>query len=218
MEAQFWQNRWRNGQIGFHQSSVDRNLTRHWPGLNLPQGCRVFVPLCGKSLDLLWLRDQGFAVTGVELSARALEDFCRENGVPARRRVLPDFDVYEAGNLDLYRGDFFRLTPSLLGEVAAVYDRAALISWTPELRSAYADHLAAIVRPGTRMLLITLEYLQAQLTGPPFSVARDEVERLYSRSFEIRELSRQDILADEERLRSLGVTSLFEVCYQLDRQ
>jgi thiopurine S-methyltransferase len=218
MEAQFWQNRWRNGQIGFHQSSVDRNLRRHWPELHLRKGCRVFVPLCGKSLDLLWLRDQGHGVTGVELSARALEDFCRENGVPARRRILPDFDAYEAEDLELYRGDFFKLTPSLLGEIAAVYDRAALISWTPELRPAYVDHVAAIVRPKTQMLLITLEYPQAQMSGPPFSVTRDEVERLYSESFGIRELSRQDTLANEERLRSLGVTSLFEVCYHLVRQ
>lgn len=217
MEAQFWQNRWRNGQIGFHQSSVDGNLRRHWLELPLRKGGRVFVPLCGKSLDLLWLRDQGHVVMGVELSARGLEDFCRENGVPARRRIQTDFDVYEAENLELYRGDFFKLTPSLVGGAAAVYDRAALISWAPELRAAYVDHLTAIVRPGTQMLLITLEYPQAQMSGPPFSVDRDEVESLYSKSFEIRELSRQDILAQEDRLRSLGVTSLFEVCYDLVR-
>jgi thiopurine S-methyltransferase len=218
MEPQFWQNRWRNGQIGFHQASVDRSLIRHWPALDLRNGQRVFVPLCGKTLDLLWLRDRGHRVTGVELSARALEDFCRENGVPARRRIRGDFDIYEAENLELYRGDFFQLTHALLGEVDAVYDRAALISWTPELRSAYVDQVAAIVRPGTQMLLITLEYPQTQMPGPPFSVPRAEVERLYSPSFQIREVARQDILASEKRLQSLGVTTLFEVCYRLVRQ
>src|SRR5271156_6319364 len=167
MEPQFWQNRWRNGQIGFHQSSVDGSLERHWPALNLGASSRgssprFFVPLCGKSLDLLWLRDQGHFVTGVELSATALEAFCMENGIPARRRTLADFDVYEASNLELFRGDFFKLTPAILGETAAVYDRAALISWAPELRSAYADHITVLLRPGTEMLLITLEYLQEQ--------------------------------------------------------
>ena len=218
MEPQFWQNRWRNGQIGFHQSSVDRSLARHWPLLNLETGGRVFVPLCGKSLDLLWLRDQGHFVTGVELSATALEAFCMENGVPARRRLQGNFDVYEAEHMELFRGDFFKLTPSLLGKVAAVYDRAALISWAPELRSAYAGHIAALAHSGTPMLLITLEYPQAQMSGPPFSVPRDEVERLYSHSFEIREIARQDILADEARFRSLGVTALSEVCYHLVRR
>jgi thiopurine S-methyltransferase len=218
MEPQFWQNRWRNGQIGFHQAYVDRSLQRHWPALNLGAGSRVFVPLCGKSLDLLWLRDQGHFVTGVELSATALEAFCMENGIPARRRVSATFDIYETENMELYCGDFFKLTPSLLGKPAAVYDRAALISWAPELRTAYAGHIAALATPGTHMLLITLEYPQAQMSGPPFSVTRDEVEKLYSRVFEIQELSRQDILADEARFRSLGVTSLSEVCYDLVRR
>jgi thiopurine S-methyltransferase len=218
MEPQFWQNRWRNGQIGFHQSSVDRSLRRHWPALNLAKGSRVFVPLCGKSLDLNWLRDQAHVVAGVELSATALEAFCMENGVPARRRVHDDFDIYEAGNMELYRGDFFKLTPSLLGRVAAVYDRAALISWSPELRAAYAAHIAALAHPGTPMLLITLEYLQAQMSGPPFSVPRDQVENLYSQTFEIHEIARQDVLADEARFRSLGVTALSEVCYHLVRR
>lgn len=220
MEPQFWLNRWRNGQIGFHQPHVDRSLERHWPALNLRRpagGQRVFVPLCGKSLDMLWLRDQGHFVTGVELAATALEAFCLENGIPARRRVRGDFEVYEAENLELFRGDFFELTPELLGESAAIYDRAALISWTAELRPAYVEHIAALARSGTPMLLITLEYAQAQMPGPPFSVARDEVERLYSRRFSIRELARQDILASEPRLRSRGVEALTEVCYQLVR-
>jgi thiopurine S-methyltransferase len=218
MEPQFWQNRWRNGQIGFHQPSVDRSLQHHWPLLKLGKGCRVFVPLCGKSLDLLWLRDQGHFVTGVELSATALEAFCMENGVPARRRVRGDFDVYETEHLELFRGDFFKLTPSLLGDAAAVYDRAALISWAPELRPAYAGHIAALTGSGTQVLLITLEYPQAQMSGPPFSVSRDDVDQLYSRSFEIREIARQDILANEARLQSLGVTALSEVCYHLVRR
>ena len=223
MEPQFWQNRWRNGQIGFHQPSVDRSLKSHWPQLDLGRSkrgeeSRVFVPLCGKSLDLLWLRDEGHFVTGVELSAKALEAFCMENGIPARRRIEGDFDIYEADNMRLFCGDFFKLTAESLGDIAGVYDRAALISWTPDLRSAYAAHITALLRPGTKMLLITLEYSQEQMPGPPFSVPRAEVERLYSRNFEIRELARQDILAGEARFRSLGVTALSEACYQLVRQ
>ena len=217
MQPEFWHERWRLGQIGFHQSAVDQNLARHWPTLGLTSGSRVFVPLCGKSLDMLWLRDQGFSVVGVELSATALEAFCMENGVPARRRVRDEFDVYEAANLELMRGDFFQVTAALLGRVAAVYDRAALISWAPELRAPYVEHLAGLLRSGTPMLLITLEYPQSQMSGPPFSVERDEVERLYSPHFELREIARQDILAADARLRSRGITELSEVSYQLVR-
>ena len=217
MQPEFWHERWRTGQIGFHQSAVDRHLNRYWPELGLAAHSRVFVPLCGKSLDLQWLRGRGHSVVGVELSAAALESFCMEQGVPARRRTLDGFDVYEAAQLQLHRGDFFALTPEVLGSFSAIYDRAALISWTPELRAAYVAHVAALSRPGTQTLLIATEYPQAQMPGPPFSLDAKEIHRLYSGSHSIQELSREDILANEPRLRSRGVTQLHEVCYRLTR-
>jgi thiopurine S-methyltransferase len=217
MRPEFWSDRWRTGQISFHQAQPDRNLTRHWQDLGLAQGSRVFVPLCGKSVDLLWLRDRGHSVIGVELSAIALEAFCMENGVPARRRTTQDFDVYYAPNLELLRGDYFALSPAQVGNFAGVFDRAALISWTPELRAPYVEHLAKLTPPGTETLLVTLEYPQTQTAGPPFSVPSAEVTRLYAGGYTIRELSRQDALANEPRMRSRGITELFEVCYRLTR-
>jgi thiopurine S-methyltransferase len=154
---------------------------------------------------------------GVELSTVALESFCMEHGVPAKRRTLDDFDVYEDTQLHLFRGDFFALTPELLGPIGAVYDRAALISWVPELRAAYVKHMTALTNPGTQTLLVAMEYPQQEMKGPPFSVGADEVDRLYSRNHEIRALSTQDILANEHRLRSRGVTQLHEACYRLTR-
>jgi len=217
LQPEFWRERWRTGQIGFHQSAVDSRLTQHWDDLELAGGSRVFVPLCGKSLDLEWLREGGYLVAGVELSAVALESFCMERGIPAMRRTQGGFDVYEAPNLRLFCGDFFALTADLLGDVAALYDRAALISWAPELRAGYVEHVAALTRPGTQTLLLTLEYSQAQMSGPPFCVDADEVVRLYARHHAIQQLSKHDVLANEPRLRSRGLTQLQEVCYRLMR-
>ncbi len=217
MQPEFWHERWRLGQIGFHQSGVDKLLKQHWPELGVARDSRVFVPLCGKSLDLLWLRDRGHCVTGVELSTVALESFCVEQGLPARRRILVDFDVYEAAKLELFRGDFFALTPERLGSFAALYDRAALVSWDSELRESYVAHATALTSPGTQTLLVTLEYPQAQMRGPPFSVNSDDVDHLYSRNHSIRELSRDDILGSETKFRARGVTQLHEVCYRLTR-
>jgi thiopurine S-methyltransferase len=196
---------------------VDRHLAEHWPTLRVAAGSRVFVPLCGKSLDLLWLQTHGHRVVGVELSALALESFCMENGIPARRRQVDEFEVYEAAGLELYRGDFFALTPALLGSVPAVYDRAALIAWPPELRPAYVEHIAALTAPGTQTLLITLEYQQSQMSGPPFAVTADEVGRLYAPNHAIQQLSRDDILPGEPRWRSRGLTELHEICFRLTR-
>ncbi len=217
MRARFWHDRWRTGQIGFHRTSVDETLIRHWDALGAAPGTRVFVPMCGKSLDLAWLHRHGHQVVGVEISDIAVQAYLAENGVPARRRREGVFDVYEAPRTTIFRGDLFALTPELLGDVAAVYDRAALIAWHPDQRAAYVEKLTALTRPGTRTLLITLEYRQSEFEGPPFSVDPLAVRSLYGAGHRIEELARRDILDEEPRLRARGLTALAEVVYRLTR-
>jgi thiopurine S-methyltransferase len=156
-------------------------------------------------------------VKGVELSPVALESFFMEHGIPARRRVRSCFDVYEADEFTLYGGDYFKLTPSLLGSVSAVYDRAALISWTPAAREAYVKHFTLLTSPGTQTLLITVEFPPEQMSGPPFPLTRDTIVNLYSSHYSIEELARHEILELEPRLKARGLTELREVCYRLTR-
>jgi thiopurine S-methyltransferase len=217
VQPDFWLDRWRSAQIGFHQAAVDRHLKAYWPLLKLPAHSRVFVPLCGKSLDLMWLRTLGHEVIGVELSPVALESFLMEHGIPARRQVLGCFDVYEADGFRLFCGDYFKLTPALLGSVSAVYDRAALISWTPAARESYVRHLTSLTSPGTRTLLITVEFPPEQMQGPPFPLTRDAIENLYAGHYSIEELGRHEILELEPRLKARGLTELREVCYRMTR-
>ena len=152
----------------------------------------------------------------MELSEVAIDSFCMENGIPARRADVAGFDEYQAANLRLLCGDFFRLTPPALGSCAAVYDRAALVSWASESRARYVAHLTELTPRGCQTLLITCEYPQAEMTGPPFSVDAECVDRLYSAHHKIQELDRSDILASDA-LRSRGITRLHEVCYHLTR-
>jgi thiopurine S-methyltransferase len=217
VQAEFWLNRWRASQIGFHQAAPDKHLKTHWPSLQLTRNSRVFVPLCGKSLDLLWLEKQGHNVAGVELSPIALESFCLENGIPARRRLLTDFDIYETDRLTLYRGDFFKLTSALLRNVSAIYDRAAFISWTPALRPAYVEHLTSLIPPGAQLLLITVEFPEHEMGGPPFSATQAAIHALYAPQYSVELLSRHEILDLEPRLRARGLTELSEIVYRLTR-
>lgn len=60
METSFWHRRWLNNEIGFHQSEVNPFLLEHFSALQLPPGRRVFVPLCGKTLDIGRLLSQGY--------------------------------------------------------------------------------------------------------------------------------------------------------------
>ena len=215
MQPDFWLDRWRTAQIGFHQAAADRHLKTYWPQLKVPANSPVFVPLCGKSLDLMWLRTSGHAVTGVELSPLALESFVMEHGIPATRCVLDNFDLFEADGFTLFCGDYFKLTPALLGSVSAVYDRAALISWEPAERTAYVKHLTSLTSPGTKTLLIAVEFPPEQMKGPPFSVTRDTIEDLYAGRYSIEELARHEILELEPRLKARGLTELREVCYRM---
>jgi thiopurine S-methyltransferase len=217
VQPDFWLDRWRTAQIGFHQAAVDRHLKAYWPKLSVPANSRVFVPLCGKSLDLMWLRTLGHAVIGVELSPLALESFLVEHGILAKRRVTADFDVYEADGFTLFCGDYFKLTPALLGSVSAVYDRAALISWTPALRESYVKHLTELTRAGTQTLLIAVEYPPEQMKGPPFPLTPETIGSLYAGDYSIEELGRHEILELEPRLKARGLTELREVCYRMTR-
>jgi thiopurine S-methyltransferase len=216
VEAAEWQQRWRSGRIGFHRNEVALSLSQFWPRLNLPLGSSVFVPLCGKSLDLLWLAARPHEVVGLELSEIGLESFFMENGVLARRQTCQGFNEYTAPGLRLLQGDFFELTPQILEPVAAIYDRASLIALPEEWRGRYVEKLAEITAPGTQTLLVTLEYPQREMAGPPFSVDSLSVNRLYSAHHKIQELDRADILASDP-LRSRGITRLHEVHYHLTR-
>jgi thiopurine S-methyltransferase len=217
VQADFWHERWRSGKVGFHQNVVAPALQKYWSVLDLPRGCPVFVPLCGKSLDMLWLRDREHSVVGLELSDIAIESFCTENGILARRTDFDVFAKYEAAGLRLLCGDFFRLRLADLGACSAIYDRAALVSWAPELQTAYVEHLTELAPRGCQTLLITVEYPQAETVGPPFSVDADCVDRLYAAHHEIRQLHREDILAADSRMQARGVTQLHEACYRLTR-
>jgi thiopurine S-methyltransferase len=217
MQAQFWHDRWHSGQIGFHQSEVERSLEMHWPTLGPAADSAVLVPLCGKSLDLTWLRQRGHFVTGVELSLLALEAYCTEQHIDARRRMQGGFEVFEARNLRLFCADLFALSAADLGDVAAVYDRAALISWAPGSRADYVRKMTELTRAGTQTLLIVLEYEQPEMQGPPFSVSAADIESCYGSHHSIEELSRQHILDREPRLRAKGLRDLQQVCYRLTR-
>lgn len=190
---------------------------RKWlPELQLPPAAAVFVPLCGKSVDLLWLRTQGHHPVGVELSPLAAEALFRENRLPAPQRSLRDgLQLYETDSLSLWCGDFFALRPVHLGSVRGAYDRAALIALPPEKRPAYAAHMKALLGNGASVLLVALEYEQGQMEGPPFSVAEDEVRALFEPAFQVGLLERNSILEQETRFAEQGLTELHEAVYLL---
>ena len=185
MKHEFWHERWEQDQIGFHQQEINNYLTSHWEELGLSDGAPVFVPMCGKSLDLWWLREQGHPVFGIELSRKAVEAFFHENEIDPSVNETERFIEYSIEQLTLFAGDYFELRQEDLGQIQAVYDRASLIALPEPMRADYVLHLAGLLTRGAHVLLITMQYPEGTLEGPPFSVEEEEVQRLYQRYFSI---------------------------------
>jgi thiopurine S-methyltransferase len=204
MEPGFWLERWQRNEIGFHQPAPHKGLARHWATLGLAPGSRVFVPLAGKSLDMIWLAAQGHEVVGIELAAEAVRAFAAENGPVAR--------------VDLRQGDLFGLDPAALGPIDAVFDRASLVALPPPLRRRYAAKLAELSPPGTRTLLVTMEYDQSRMNGPPHAVHEHEVQALFGATHEIALLERDGALEDFPRFAQRGVEALSEAYFRLTRR
>lgn len=218
MEPEFWLQRWREGRIGFHQDRTTPLLEKYWPSLGIAPGSRVFVPLAGKSLDMLWLAGQGLQVLGVELSALAVEQFFAEHGLVPEVREATDGRHYAAGGIEIVQGDVFATDPASLAGCSAIFDRAALIALPTEMRQRYAAGVYARLPTGCRGLLITLEYPQHQKQGPPFSVPETEIRILFGQSWEATALERRDILTEQPGFKAEGVTDLGTATYQLDRR
>lgn len=218
MEHSFWLERWQRNEIGFHQNEINTHLQAFWSRLGMQPGDTIFVPLCGKSGDMLWLAAQGQRVLGVEISPLAVEAFFAENGLSAERAKTGVFESWRRDEVEVLCGDFFALTPALLKRVSGVYDRASLIALPPPMREQYAQRLGELLAPGTRVLLITMEYAQHQMQGPPFCVLEDEVRRLYDAAFEIAPIHMENILDRNPRFRERGLTDLRERVYVMVRR
>ncbi|MCF5168791.1 thiopurine S-methyltransferase [Pseudomonas canadensis] len=217
MKPEFWQERWARNQIGFHLSEFNPYLQRHWPQLAVAEGSKVLVPLCGKSLDLVWLASHGLRVMGVELSEQAVEAFFSEQNLVPRITRRSAFTVYQADLIEVWCGDFFALDAEALVGCAALYDRAALIALPPLMRAQYAEHLSRLLPSGCQGLLITLDYDQTQKAGPPFAVTDDEVKVLFGSDWTLRALQEQDVLEESWKFVQEGVTRLDERVYRLTK-
>ncbi len=214
MEASFWQQRWQENKIGFHLDKVNPLLIQYVDKLQLAPGQQVFVPLSGKTCDLIWLAEQGYRVLANELSSVAVEDFFAENNLVPSQMQKGDLTFYQSGLITFVCGDFFKLTPVQMVNVAAVYDRAALVALPEAMRVDYSQHLNLLC-PTQPRLLVTLEYAQAEMAGPPFAVLEDEVQAVYADKFKLEQLQRKDVLAAHAHFAAKGLSAMHESVYIL---
>lgn len=218
MDHNFWIERWQKHEIGFHQDKVQPALVAHWPKLVVEPGATVFVPLCGKSLDMTWLAEQGLNVVGNELSSLAVKEFFEARGEVPDVRQQGGFEISSKNGIEIWCGDFFALDRATLPKFDAFYDRAALVAMPPAMQRAYVDKLAALTPTGAQGLLIGLDYNPEEMQGPPFSLPRTRVLSLLIDAFDVGLIDARDGLAKSDHLAKRGVTRLEEASYLLRRR
>jgi thiopurine S-methyltransferase len=218
MENNFWLERWAKHEIGFHQQRVNTYLAEYWPLLAIAHDATVFVPLCGKTLDMHWLHERGHRVLGVEIARTACAEFFEEWSVEPEVAQHGKFERWSARDITLLCGDFFDLQPSDVANVRAVFDRAALIALPEPMRRQYVSKLREILSPGTIILLVTAEYDQQQMKGPPFAVEAHEVRELFA-GWKIDDVATVDVTDSpvNARFKQRGLTRLGESVYRIER-
>ena len=212
-----WIDRWESNRIGWHAEQVNRHLIHYLDRFEILTGESIFVPLCGKTNDMLFLLEKNLKVIGIEMSNIAIEQFFSENQLDYVVSKVDKFDLYERDGIKLYCGDFFDLKSKHLENVTAIYDRASLIALNEELRQKYVKHLSDIIGFDARVLLLTLNYPQHQRSGPPFAVSKEEVGHLFNGSFDILELYCIEDIENEPMFQNLEVDFVEKAVYLLQK-
>ncbi len=203
-----WHQRWNENRIGFHRLEANPTLTDHWSKLGLESTTNILVPLCGKTLDIHWLAQQGHKVTGIEFVEKAVAQFFQEWSKTPIRQTTGSGEKYSAEQIDIYQADFFNVKPDE-APFSAWYDRAALVALPPSLRPEYIEQLLALTTPDAKGLIVTFDYLKNEMQGPPFALSDKDVEEFFGHSFKINRLQFIDLTEEEDRELSRCSLSVF---------
>ena len=206
----FWHDRWKNHRTRWHRAEYNDLMLKHWPSLNAPDGSEVLVPLCGKSLDMLWLAEQGYSIVGLEMVEQAIHTFFNENQLSPESTQFGKLMKHSSPPFTIFQGDVFALEAGTV-QADAWYDRAAMVAIPPSTRESYVQQIRQQTKPGAVGLLITLTYPQHAADGPPFSLTDEDAFSLFSEGFEIERLEVIDVSDEKDRGVSSVTSSVFKI-------
>ena len=217
MRSEFWHSVWEEGKLNFHMGQTNPLLMKYWPQMGLSAGDPVFVPLCGKSLDMVWLAEQKHPVLGVELSPIAIQDFFIENEIESEVRADGPFMSHQGGDIEIKVGNFFDLTADHLRHTKGVYDRASLVALPQTMRQDYARHMEQILPAGAKVLLMTFDYDTEIMSGPPHSISHVEIRHLFESKFLIEQLESRELISKAPGMQKAGLESFVQNIYLLEK-
>lgn len=192
MSNDLWLQRWENGETGFHFDRANPLLEKHYDLLELKENSTIFIPLCGKSLDILYFVEKGHNVVGCELSPLAVSEFFAELEVEPEIKEYDTFKSYSIKGITIFEGDIFDLKKEHLGKIDAIYDRAALVALHADVRANYTKHLQELT-DSAKQLVLTCCYEQELHQRTPYSVPKEEIEKHYQKSYVIKNIESREI-------------------------
>ena len=216
MKPSFWNRCWERNSLGFHQETVHPFLEQFLLPRLTATTQHVFVPLCGKSLDMVWFA-QRMKVSGAELSEIACRDFFQDKELTYQQEQRDGFNVFSYQNIQLWQGDFFKLLPATIENIDWVYDRAAIIALPENMQHQYAQHLTTFIADKTTLFLISLEFPQKELEGPPFAISSSKVEQLFA-DFEVNCIAEHELVDKKFAQRTFNVSRLVERLYLIKKK
>ena len=215
MEISYWKSRWEKNNIGFHNPEINSYLIEFAEKVLPTKAKTVFVPLCGKTKDMLWLSNLGLSVIGVEAVEIACIHFFEENNLEYTISKSHGFTIYSSGTIQLWCGSFFSLPSKIIASAEFIYDRASIVALPEKLRAKYIKKLIDESKTEVSMMVHAFTYDQNLMSGPPFSVPFEEISTFYAKHFEIKTLFNESVLKRYERYRTLGLNNLTEQVYHL---
>ncbi len=210
---EFWQQKWATNQIGFHLQDPNPLLQQYWSALEPSYEHTVLVPLCGKSEDLDWLAERHHRVIGVELTKIAVRAYFAERFyTPMVFALSGQHEKYQFDEVELIQGDFFTAPQE---PVDLIYDRAALVALEQQQRHHYCRTLLSWLKPQGKLLLISLDYPQSEMDGPPFSVNETEIRQLFA-GHKITQLAQFDRVNSDKKAIAYQLTSMSETVWLIE--
>ncbi|MDY3200173.1 MAG: thiopurine S-methyltransferase [Arcobacter sp.] len=208
MDKDFWNERWEKEEIAFHMNEVNPMLIKYFPELFLEKRKRIFIPLCGKTLDIEWLLAKNYRIVGVELNELAIKSLFNQLKIEPMILEIDNFIIYKHKNIDIFVGDFFNLSETILGKIDLIYDRAALVALPENMRKKYSAHLLNITS-GASQLLLTYEYDLNMMKGPPFCVDSMEIRNYYLDKYSLILLEENENLPSGLKRKSNGIEKVW---------
>lgn len=168
--------------LPWHQTTPHPKLLKYADKF-LVKAARVLVPLCGKTLDLKWLYENGYEVVGVEGTEFAIEEFFKDTKLEFSKAPYGDGGlIYQTPDkrLTILRTNFFTLSDAnYVATFDSVWDRAALVAVLPEHRRFFAASVKRLAKPSFKCVSVVTEFDESKVEGPPYSVDQEEISNLY---------------------------------------